>query len=160
MTALLVRAAERAEALERLLGLVRRRAMKLRPAGIAREGADGGWIVLLVPTAPDPPLERYAHDIRGLVDVREVRTLQDGEAAVRREMAVVRVSPLPDRPVEGNGRALQVAGGGVTLELTGTSEEIDAVLAGLSARGVLTAFVRTGETVVSIAELNHGGGRP
>lgn len=69
---LFVRVADRPGSLERLLGLVRRKAMKVTPASIGRVGLERDWAVVMSSTEPDAPLERYGREIRHLVDVREV----------------------------------------------------------------------------------------
>lgn len=72
-SAFTVRLLDRPGALERFLGLVRRRAMKLDPVGIERVGSAGDrWSIEVVSTDDSAPLERYSHDIRNLVDVVDV----------------------------------------------------------------------------------------
>lgn len=104
-TPLLVRTADRPGALERLLGLVRRKAMKLRPEGFGRQGPGDTWAVVLAPTAPDVPLHRYVHDIRALVDVEDVQVLPPEAlgALVRigRNVAPFHVGTADDETPEG-----------------------------------------------------------
>ena len=104
---LLVRAADRPGSLERLLGLLRRRAMRLRPEGFGRQEAGGTWAVVLAPTEPDAPVERYVHDIRALVDVEDVQILPPEAVG-----ALVRIGRTPSSPGWAGDGNLEPGGGG------------------------------------------------
>lgn len=76
---LLVRVHDRPGALERVLGLARRRAMALRTDSIAR-GADGRWSVVFQATVDEARIEHYANEFRELVDLDVALELRTGAA--------------------------------------------------------------------------------
>lgn len=65
---ILIRVHDRPGALERVLGLARRRAMSLETDSIAR-GTDGRWSVVFRTTAEDARVDHYANEFRELVDL-------------------------------------------------------------------------------------------
>lgn len=76
---LLVRVHDRPGALERVLGLARRRAMALRADTIAR-GADGLWSVVFQVTGEDARIAHCADEFRELVDLDVALELRAGAA--------------------------------------------------------------------------------
>ena len=72
---LLVRVHDRPGALERVLGLARRRAMSLSTDSIAR-GADGRWSVVFRSTGGDARVDHYVNEFRELVDLDEALPLR------------------------------------------------------------------------------------
>ena len=74
---LLVRVHDRPGALERVLGLARRRAMSLRADAIAR-GADGIWSVVFQATVEGELVDHYAAEFRELVDLEVALPLRTG----------------------------------------------------------------------------------
>ena len=72
---LLVRVHDRPGALERVLGLARRRAMALATDSVAR-GADGLWSVVFRTTGEQARIDHYANEFRELVDLHEALTLR------------------------------------------------------------------------------------
>lgn len=87
---LLVRVHDRPGALERVLGLARRRAMSLDTDSIAR-GADGLWSVVFRSTGEDDRIEHYASEFRELVDL-------DAALAVQMERGRDPMAGLPPDP--------------------------------------------------------------
>jgi acetolactate synthase small subunit len=140
---ILVRVHDRPGALERVLGLVRRRAAAVRRSSIAT-GGDGVLEVLLRVDASRTPADRLCHDLRGLYDVLDVREMADAPDAPTREMLLAWVRPGAARGAPATARVLAVETAGVLLELTGSPDEIDGVLARLGETGAVTA-VRSGE---------------
>ena len=80
-----------------------------------------------------------------LVDVREVRGLGESHALETREMALARVHSGSGPFLTDRGRLLGQREDCDLIEITGTPHEVDAALADLADRGVLTGFHRTGE---------------
>lgn len=81
---LFLRVHDRPGALERVLGLARRRAMSLRTESVVR-GADGLWSIVFLCTADGAPIEHYAREFRELVDLFEALPLRappQGEPAL------------------------------------------------------------------------------
>lgn len=72
---LLIRVHDRPGALERVLGLARRRAMTLTTDSIAR-GSDGVWTVVFRSTAEGARIDHYADEFRELVDLDDALTLR------------------------------------------------------------------------------------
>jgi acetolactate synthase regulatory subunit len=71
---LFVRVHDRPGALERVLGLARRRAMAISAQSLVR-GADGLWSVIFQCTADGVPIGHYANEFRELVDLEEALPL-------------------------------------------------------------------------------------
>lgn len=72
---LLIRVHDRPGALERVLGLARRRAMSLSTDSIAR-GADGRWSVVFRNTGDGARIDHYANEFRELVDLDDALPLR------------------------------------------------------------------------------------
>lgn len=79
---LLIRVHDRPGALERVLGLARRRAMSLRIDSIAR-GADGRWSVVFQTTGASARIDHYASEFRELIDLDEALPLRVPPAGER-----------------------------------------------------------------------------
>ncbi len=126
---LVVRLRKTADALERVVALVRRRAFMVRRLSLAEAGHDVVEVYLRIDEAKTPR-DRVRVELEKLVDVLDVRDATAGPAgAGARELLLARV-------------------GGAVVELTGTPEELDAALARLTADGALRAFVRSGEVML------------
>jgi acetolactate synthase regulatory subunit len=69
-----VRVHDRPGAIERVLGLARRRAMSLRTESVVRS-VDGLWSVVFRCTADGAPIDNYANEFGELVDLHEVSPL-------------------------------------------------------------------------------------
>jgi hypothetical protein len=72
---LLLRVHDRPGALERVLGLARRRSMSLRTDSVVRS-ADGFWSVVFQSTADGAGVDHYANEFRELVDLHEALLLR------------------------------------------------------------------------------------
>jgi hypothetical protein len=92
-----------------------------------------------------------------LVDVREVRDLGGSEDLETREMALARVAPGSGPFLSDTGRLLSQHHDGDLLEITGAPNEVDAALADLASRDVLTGFHRTGEVPTPQGLPNRNG---
>ena len=153
---LLVRVAERSGALERVLGLVRRRVLAVRRLSVA--AADGAIeLALRLDTTRTPP-ERLKAELFSLADVLAVAdgaapgASGEGSAEPTREMAIVRLLPGGQPRLRDGWRVLTNGAAGVVLEITGSPEDVDAAVAGLRAEGLVAACTRTGEVAVPRAD--------
>ena len=130
-------------ALERFIGLVRRRAFALERLSVSAAG-DGTWEICLrfdgARTLPD----RVCAEVENLVDVLSLERLpQDGGHGTR-ELVLARLKP-GDQPGPEWRKVSQTPEGAV-VEFTGSPVEIEAALAALGAQ--VRAVVRSGELVV------------
>jgi ketol-acid reductoisomerase len=141
--AVLVRFNDVPGALERILGLLRRRALPVEALSVYRTGSDMHEMSLRIGEL-STPRERVVAELEALVDVISVRRLDNRRPGEAREMALAHtdgdVGPWP-RTWHGE---LRSSGPGA-VELTGTPDEIDRALELLSERGILRGCARTGE---------------
>ena len=141
--ALAIRVKDVPGALERLLGLLRRRAFPIGVISVYRVDPATLEVAARV-TEGSLALDRLLADLNGLVDVSGVRVLDGARAGGAREMALLHtggqtVQWPPDlrgmiRPLDDH-----------TVELTGTPDEIDRALAFARSAGLLTEAARSGE---------------
>jgi acetolactate synthase small subunit len=140
---LLVRVADRPGALERVLGLIRRRVLAVRRLSLSV--GDGVLELALRVDETRTPSERLRAELASLTDVVDAAA---EPARHTREMAIARLrggAPAGDAwRVLSNGSE----GGGAVVEITGTPEEVDAALARLRADGVLSGAMRSGEVAL------------
>lgn len=126
---LVVRVRKSADALERVIALVRRRAFTVRRLSLAEAGHDVVEISLRIDETRTPR-DRVRVELEKLVDVLDVRDATAGPAdAGARELLLARVA-------------------GAVVELTGSPDEVDAALARFTAEGALQGFVRSGEVML------------
>ena len=138
---LLVRVADRPGALERVLGLIRRRVLAVRRLSLSV--GDGVLELALRVDETRMPSERLQAELASLTDVVDVTA----EPARRtREMAIVRLRG--GVPAGNAWRVLSNGSDGAVVEITGTPEEVDAALARLRAEGVLSDAMRSGEVAL------------
>lgn len=162
---LLARLHDRPGALERAIGLVRRRAhgihrMSVASArcqdisGVSTPGLDGGpsparqpRVIELVLRVDESrtPRERVQRDLLSLEDLIEVRDLGGSEPSLTRELLLAWVRPDAAPRATGRGHVVAVSETGFLLEATGSPAEIDALLAQLDELGAVAASVRSGE---------------
>jgi acetolactate synthase small subunit len=140
---LCVRVADRSGALERVLGLLRRRVLAVRRLSVA--ACEGAFELTLRLDEARTPRERLRAELLGLVDVIDV---SEGGSAPTRELAVVRLT-AGGRPPDGEGwRVLSNGADGAVVEFTGSPDEVDAAVARLRGAGVLAQVTRSGEIAV------------
>ncbi len=151
-TRLSVRVHDRPHALERVIGLLRRRALPVRRFSVAE--SEGGHLELVLGVDNDAAAERVRADLIELYDVADVEIMASPAAATR-ELALVRVRPDAAEQAEGLGRHIAVDGDGIVLEITGAPEEVERALAGLRDRQLMTGFVRSGELAVPRGRMNE-----
>ncbi|MBI4538889.1 MAG: acetolactate synthase small subunit [Gemmatimonadetes bacterium] len=144
---ILARVRDRPGALERVAGLLRRRAFAVRRFSVAQAEEGILEILLRVQDQRTPP-ERVESELRCLVDVVEVRRIEDRPTRATRELVLARVRGGVSAAEIDVGRPLPDGEGGTVLEITGPPEEVDAVLRRLAESGVISGFVRSGEIAV------------
>jgi len=139
-------------ALERFIGLLRRRAFALERFSVSAAG-DGTWEVCLRFDGARTVPERVHAEVGNLVDVLSLERLpQEGDQGTR-ELVLARLKPggVPPGP---EWRMVSQEPEGSLVELTGSPVEIEAALATLGGR--VRAVVRSGELVVpSGTQLKH-----
>lgn len=134
---IVVRVHDRPAALERVVGLLRRRACALRKLSIATVGEGLLELVIRIDTAAADPA-RVRSELLGLHDVATVSSEPIAPSVTTKELLLARV--------RSNGDAE-----GSLLEMIGTPEEIDATITRLRAAGSMLSYSRSGE--IAIPEL-------
>ena len=152
----LVRIQDHAGALERVLSTLRRKYLGVEKISLF-PGPRGVYEALLTISPSGPTPDRITAELENLVDVREVRGLGGSRGLETREMAVVRVSPGAGPFLADRGRLLSQNDDGDLLEITGAPHEVDAALADLASRDVLSGFHRTGEVPTPLGLSNTQG---
>jgi acetolactate synthase small subunit len=148
--AFLARVHDRPGALERLVGLLRRRAFAVRRLSVGL-GDDGALEVLLRVDDANATGDRVRAELLALHDVIDVRDLADPHTpAVTRELLLAWIRPDAAPAATGSARVVAVAGGQCLLELTGSPDEIDAVIARMGSHGMLSSSVRSGEVAAPV----------
>ena len=148
----LVRLRKTPTALERFIGLLRRRAFVLERLSVAA-GGDGTWEICLRFDDTRTALDRAQAEVENLVDVLSLERLPQEGSQGTREFVLARLRPggVPPGP---EWRRVSQAPEGPVVELTGSPVEIEAALATLGGR--VRAVVRSGELVVpSGTHLEH-----
>lgn len=144
---LAARLPDRPEALERLLGMIRRRALPVERVSVAR-CSDGSIEVILRHNG------EHTHRIRSelslLFDVEKLASIPEERALGTRELVVVRVGNKAVWP-DVHLRVLEEGPSESVFELTGTPAELDDVLSSLDSQGVLARSVRSGEILFPVA---------
>jgi acetolactate synthase small subunit len=145
--AYLIRVQDHAGALERVLSTLRRKSLGMEKISLF-PGPRGTYEVLISTSSSAPPAPRVKAELENLVDVREVQPLGEVGGLETRELALVRVPPGSGPFLVGSGRLLGQHADGDLLEITGAPEEVDAALADLAGRNVLTGLHRSGEVPI------------
>ena len=143
-TAFLVRVQDHAGALERVLSTLRRKYLGMERISLF-PGPPGTYEVLLRTSPSGSPAHRVQAELESLVDVREVQSLGAVGELETRELALVRIPPGSGAFLTGAGRLIGQYPDGDLVEITGAPEEVDAALADLAHRDLLTSFHRSGE---------------
>jgi acetolactate synthase small subunit len=142
LTTLRARLHDRPGALERVIGLLRRRAFAVRRMSVAH-ARDVIEVVLRIDPARTPP-DRIRAELLNLHDIIAVDGADAPPVPPTRELLLAWVRPGTPAPTT-NGRVLSTTSAGVLLEITGSPEEIDDVLARLDQLGEAVNIVRSGE---------------
>ncbi len=154
--AFLVRVQDRTGALERLLGLVRRKALPIRSGSISWGGRNALEVFLRGELGDESP-PRVEAELGSVLNVMDVQDLGAAEGLFTREMALVRVPPGTGPFVPFAGRLIHQDQDGDLLELTGTPEEVEAALAELARKKLLAAYRRSGAMPAPGGSTNRKG---
>ena len=130
--------------LERLLGLLRRRALPIGSLSLYQAEDDILEVVLRFGDL-DTPEDRVAAEVSSLYDVLSVRRPDQASCDATRELAVVKTnSDLEPLLPETVSDVLQRHSSG-SMELSGTPRAIDQALAYLQEQGLISGVSRSGE---------------
>ena len=131
-------------ALERLLGLLRRRALPVESLSFYQAEDNIREVVLRFGDL-DTPEDRVAAEVSSLYDVLSVRRPDQASCAATRELAVVKThGDLELVLPEAVNDVLQRQGSD-SMELSGTPRAIDEALAYLQEQGLISGVSRSGE---------------
>lgn len=140
-TRLLVRLDRHTGAIERMIGLLRRRRFAVRRAAISFTDDDA--VELMIRVDGDADIPRLRAELEGLEDVRSIEELDHESTRFTREMVLAWIRPDAAVQATGAARIVAVTDGGCLMELTGSSEEIESTLARLRESGVISNVTRS-----------------
>lgn len=136
-------------ALRRIMGLYGSRNYKVRTLTVGSSGQEGVLRVSLVVDEPAERAQRFARQLQRLIDVISVDVAAE-PGAVARELALIKVAVASVRRQEVlqlaevfRARVIDAAPSSVVLEVTGSTQKIDAFLEVLEEYGI-TELARTG----------------
>jgi acetolactate synthase I/III small subunit len=140
--------------LARVAGLFARRGFNIHSLAVGNTEDDGTSRMTIVVEIKTKPLEQVTKQLNKLVNVLKVAELEHG-SAVERELALIKVKATNgDRPrvIEVaqifRARILDVAHEALTIEITGSSDKVEAFHELLRPFGVIE-MVRTGRVALS-----------
>jgi acetolactate synthase-1/3 small subunit len=139
--------------LVRVAGLIRRRGVNIHSLSVGpTEDPAVSRMTIVVDTAPDRT-EQFAKQLRKLVEVLRA-TAVDGTPSVDRELALIKVNVTPGTRMEimeissvFRANIVDLTDRTMTLEVTGRSEKVDAILALLARHGI-REMARTGQVTL------------
>ena len=131
-------------ALERLLGLLRRRALPIERLSLY-QADDNILEVVLRFEDLDTPEDRVAAEVSSLYDVLSVRRPDQASCDAARELAVVKTHGDLEPALPETVSAVLQRYGPDSMELSGTPHAIDRALAYLQEQGLITGVSRSGE---------------
>jgi ketol-acid reductoisomerase len=137
-----VRLHEAPGALERVIGLLRRKAFAVRRLSFGASGSGLGSLVIRLDASRTDPA-RVRDELLALPDVEDVDPAADAtEGAGARELLVAAL-----RAAAGSGRAAGTGNGGV-VQVIGSPEDLDRVLEALRLQGAVARYTRSGELMI------------
>lgn len=139
--------------LVRVAGLIRRRGVNIHSLSVGpTEDPAISRMTIVVDTAPDRT-EQFAKQLRKLVEVLRA-TAVDGTPSVDRELALIKVNVTSGTRMEimeissvFRANIVDLTDRTMTLEVTGRSEKVDAILALLARHGI-REMARTGQVTL------------
>lgn len=136
-------------ALDRIVGLLRRRRARLQTIAIGRSELPNVLRLTVVVDDAEVAVEQLAEQLRKVVDVRHVVNLSS-ERTIARELALVKVnspashySEIIEQGQLFGAHVVDVAKASVTLEVTGNGEKVEQLVSLLQRYGVCEV-ARTG----------------
>ena len=130
--------------LERLLGLLRRRALPIGSLSLYQAEDDILEVVLRFEDL-DTPEDRVAAEVSSLYDVLSVRRPDQASCDATRELAVVKTNGDLELLVPETVSDVLQCQGSDSMELSGTPHAIDQALAYLQEQGLISGVSRSGE---------------
>ena len=130
--------------LERLLGLLRRRALPIGSLSLYQAEDDILEVVLRFGDL-DTPEDRVAAEVSSLYDVLSVRRPDQASCDATRELAVVKTNGDLELLVPETVSDVLQRHGSNSMELSGTPRAIDQALAYLQEQGLISGVSRSGE---------------
>ena len=144
---LVVQVRDQIGALERVLGVLRRRAIPVEDMSVSwRSRQDLEVLLRLADKETDA--DRAIAELSPLVAVQSVVRVEEPRGRETRELALARINAPGGTPLPANGRLIGSDDEGEVVELTGTPEEIDDALELLARSGELSSASRTGELLI------------
>ncbi len=144
---------EKPGAVDRVVGLLRRRRANMQSLTISHSEQPEVTRITAVATDSDVAIGQLVEQMRKVIDVREVQNLSSGQM-VERELALIKVASDPQRANEIVELARQhgafvadVTTTSLTLELTGSSAQVEALVNLLQPFGV-REVARTGSVAL------------
>ena len=131
-------------ALERLLGLLRRRALPIESLSLY-QADDNILEVVLRFEDLDTPEDRVAAEVSSLYDVLSVRCPDQASCDAARELAVVKTHGDLELALPETVSDVLQRHSSDSMELSGTPHAIDRALAYLQEQGLITGVSRSGE---------------
>lgn len=141
---LLIRVRNHPGALERVLGLLRRKDISILRLSFSLE-EDGAWQMTLRMGQPVEKVARLAAEVGNLSDVTAVRSLPLAGGAGSRELALIRVEGGATLPPGITARLLRTDPWGSVLEFVGSPGEVTAQVDRLQGAGLRPRVMRSGE---------------
>ena len=139
--------------LARVAGLFARRGFNIDSLAVGETEHPEVSRMTIVVNADDSPLEQVTKQLNKLVHVLKIVEL-DGTASVQRELLLVKVRaerPLRSQVLETvqlfRARVVDVAPDALTIEATGTSEKLDALVRDLEPYGI-KEMVQSGQVAI------------
>ena len=140
--------------LTRVAGLFARRGFNIHSLAVGTTEEPGVSRMTMVVDAQRKPLEQVEKQLHKLVNVLKVMELEKG-ASVERELALIKVRTTVDNRSQVmeiaqifRARVVDVAASALTMEVTGPSDKVEALLDLLSPYG-LVELARTGRIALS-----------
>ncbi|HEX7735875.1 MAG TPA: acetolactate synthase small subunit [Ktedonobacteraceae bacterium] len=144
---------EKPGAVDRVVGLLRRRRANMQSLTISHSEQPDVTRITAVATDSDVAVGQLIEQMRKVIDVREVNNLSS-EQTVTRELALIKVACTPEQTCQiielarQNGALIaDVATESVTLEITGSAAQLEALLALLQPYGI-REVARTGSVAL------------
>jgi acetolactate synthase-1/3 small subunit len=144
---------EKPGAVDRVVGLLRRRRANMQSLTISHSEQADVTRITAVTTDSDVAVGQLVEQMRKVIDVREVSNLSSGQI-VERELALIkvasdpqRVSKIVDLARQQGAYAADVTPTSVTLEITGSSTQVEALITLLQPFGI-REVARTGSVAL------------
>ena len=145
---------EKPGAVDRVVGLLRRRRANMQALTISHSEQSDVARITAVTSDSDVAVGQLVEQMRKVIDVRDVQNLSSSQI-VQRELALIKVSSDPQRASEIIELARQhgaypadVAAKHITLEITGGTAQVEALVTLLAPFGILEV-ARTGSVALS-----------